>query len=153
MAILLSKHAAGTIASPVPAGAELVVCRASYTLTADVAANDLIQMMNLPANAVPVDLILDTDDLDSGATGTVTVALANAGLTDIDTTASGGAGWLTAQSIQAATGVRADAAGLRAMSRCAASATANRPVVIKIVGETAAAAGAVIGLTLTYRAA
>lgn len=160
MATLKSDFATGAKASPSAAGAELIAVRASYTLVADVAANDLIQMMDLPANMVPVDVVLDCDDMDSGATGTVSVALGNdtlsAGVytaaTDISTANSGGAAWITAQSIQAATAVRGDAAGLRAMSRCA-SANRNRPVFVKIVGETAAAAGQVIGLTLLCRAA
>lgn len=152
MALLKSDFAAGAKASPAVTGAEIFAVRASYTLVNDVAAGDIIQMMDLPANAVPVDIILDTDDLDTGATGTVSVGLLNSGKTDLDTSASGGAAWLTAQSIQAATAVRADAGGLHAMARCAA-ANSNRPVGIKVVGETAAAAGQVIGLTLLCRAA
>jgi len=152
MALLRNNVALGVVPMPTPTDASLMAFRASYTLVADVAANDIIELGYLPADAVPVDLILDTDDLDTGATGTVSVGLLNAGKTDLDTTASGGAAWLTAQSIQAATAARADAAGLRAASRVAKSGV-NRPFGIKIVGETAAAAGAVIGVTLYYRLA
>lgn len=152
MALLRNNVALGTVAMPATIDVGLVAFRCAYTLVADVAAGDIIELGYLPADAVPVDLILDTDDLDTGATGTVSVALLNSGKTDIDTTASGGAAWLTGQSIQAATAVRADAAGLLAASRCAKSGV-NRPFGIKIVGETAAAAGAKIGVTLIYRAA
>lgn len=151
MALKKTDNANGVIPTPVAVGCELVVCRASFTLTADLAANDLIQMMDLPAGHVPVDIILDTDDL--GTTGAVSVGLANAGKTDIDTTASGGAAWLTGGDVAtAATGLRADAAGLRAMSRCAADQTANRAIVLKIATDTTATSGT-IGMTLLYRSA
>lgn len=152
MPLFRNNVALGSVNMPAPVDGSLVAFRCAYTLVSDVAANDIIELGTLPADCVPVDLILDTDDLDSGATGTVSVGLLNTGKTDLDTTASGGAAWLTAQSIQSATAARADVAGLRAASRCAKTST-NRPFGIKIVGETAAAAGAVIGVTLIYRAA
>lgn len=151
MALQKTDYAKGVIPTPVAAGCEVVVCRAEFKLSADLAANDLIQMMDLPAGHVPVDLILDTDDL--GTTGAVSVGLANSGKTDIDTTLSGGAAWLTGGDVAtAATGLRADAGGLRAMSRCAADQAANRAVVIKIATDTTATTGT-IGLTLLYRSA
>lgn len=149
MALKKTDYANGVIPTPVAAGCELVVCRASFTLTADLSAGDLIQLMDLPAGHVPVDIILDTDAL---AAGTVSVALLNAGKTDIDTAASGGAAWLTGGAVTAAGGLRADSAGLRAMSRCVPSQSANQPVGIKIVTDTTAVSGT-IGLTLLYRSA
>jgi len=151
MALKKSAHALGQIPTPVASGCEVVVCRASFTLTADLAASDIIQLMDLPAGHVPVDLILDTDDL--GTTGTVSVGLLTSAKDDLDTTASGGAAWLTGGDVNtAATGLRADAAGLRAMSRCAASQNANRPIGIKLATDTTATSGT-IGVTLLYRSA
>lgn len=151
MALNKSAHAKGIIPTPVAAGCEVVVCRAEFALSADLAANDIIQMMDLPAGHVPIDIILDTDDL--GTTGAVSVGLLNSGKTDLDTTASGGAAWLTSGDVAtAATGLRADAGGLRAMSRCAADASANRAIGIKIATDTTATSGT-IGLTLLYRSA
>lgn len=151
MALKKTDHANGVIPTPVAAGCEVVVCRASYTLTADLAANDIIELMTLPAGHVPVDIILDTDDL--GTTGAVSVGLLNSGKTDLDTTASGGAAWLTSGDVNtAATGLRADAGGLRAMSRVVADQAANRPVGIKIATDTTATSGT-IGVTLLYRSA
>lgn len=151
MPLQKSAHAKGVIPTPVANGCEVVVCRASFTLTADLASGDIIQLMDLPAGHVPVDLILDTDDL--GTTGTVSVGLLNTGKTDLDTTASGGAAWLTAGDVNtAATGLRADAGGLRAMSRCAADGNANRPIGIKLATDTTATTGT-IGVTLMYRSA
>jgi hypothetical protein len=151
MALKQSAHARGIIPTPVAAGCEVVVCRASFALSADLAIGDIIEMMNLPAGHVPVDIILDTDDL--GTTGAVAVGLLNSGKTDIDTTASGGVAWLTGGDVAtAATGLRADAGGLRAMSRVVADQAANRPIGIKITTDTTAVSG-IIGVTLLYRSA
>lgn len=146
MALKQSAHARGVIPTPVAAGCEVVCCRAVIDLTGDLSANDILQMMYLPADHVPVDLIVDSDDL--GTTGAVSVGLANADLDDID-----GAAWLTSGDVAtAAAGLRADSAGLRAMARCAADKSADRPVVIKIATDTTATSGT-IGLTLLYRSA
>lgn len=149
MALQKTDHASGKFPTPVASGSETVVCRAEFKLSADLAANDIIQMMDLPAGHVPVDIIVDTDDL--GTTGTVSVGLLTTDKTDLDTAASGGAAWLTGGDVAtAAAGLRADSGGLRAMSRCAASNTANRAIGIKIATDTTATTGT-IGLTLLYR--
>jgi len=55
-----------------PEGAnDVVAVRAEYSLAAALVINDLIEMVVLPANCVPVDFILDADDLDTG-TPTIT---------------------------------------------------------------------------------
>lgn len=146
MALKQSQHALGYQATPIPFGPSLCACRMSYTLTADLAASDIIHMGFLPANCVPVDLILDNDDLDSSTTGTVSAGLLNDAKDNLT-----GSAWLTTASVQtAANGARADAAGLYAMSRLAAT-NSHRAVGLKIVGETNATTGT-IGLTLIYRA-
>jgi hypothetical protein len=149
MALKQSAHARGVIPTPVAAGCEVVVCRASFTLTADLSAGDIIEMQGLPAGHVPVDIIFDNDALGAG---TVSVGLLNAGKTDLDLTASGGAAWLTGGAVTAAGALRADAAGLRAMSRCPANQAANQSVGVKIVTDTSATSGTV-GVTLLFRSA
>lgn len=149
MAILKSAHALGTKATPVPTGSELVVCRATYTITADMGTSDAIQMMDLPANCIPVDIVLDFDALGAG---TVSVGIADSNGTAVDTSASGGAAWATGVAVTSAGSSRGDAGGLKAMSRVTASATANRPVIVDVVTDTSATSG-VVGLTLMYRAA
>jgi hypothetical protein len=139
MAILLSKHATGAVASPVPAGAELVCTTATYTLTADMGTADVIQMMDLPANCVPVDLILTFPAL--GGSGSVAVGLGDG--STVTTT------WLGTTAVATAGSARADAAGLRTMATTVPSATANRPVYIDIIADTTAASGT-ITLTLFY---
>lgn len=146
MALKQSLHALGTIPMPIPSGPGLVAVRSTYTLTADLAANDIIEMGLLPANCVPVDLILDNDDLDSGTTATVSVGLLTSNKGDLT-----GALWLTDSTAlrSAATGTRADALGLHSMSRVAATGT-NRSYGLKITADTNATSGTV-GLTLIYR--
>lgn len=149
MSLKKTDYATGAIPTPVAVACEVVACRASYTLTADLSVGDIIQMMDLPAGHVPVDILLDADAMGAG---TVSVGLANAGKTDLDTTASGGAAWLTGGAVTAAAGLRADAGGIKALSRVVADQAANRAVAVKIVTDTTATSGT-IGLTLFYRAA
>lgn len=149
MALKQSAHARGVIPTPVATACEVVACRASFTLTGDLAVGDIVEMMSLPAGHVPVDILFDGDAMGAG---TVSVGLLNADKSDLDTAASGGAAWLTGGAVTAAAGLRADSAGLRAMSRCAPSQAANRPIGIKIATDTTATSGT-IGLTLLYRSA
>lgn len=148
MALKQSLHALGTIPMPIPNDAGLVAVRTTYTLTADLAANDIIEMGLLPANCVPVDLILDNDDLDSGTTATVSAGLLASNKGDLT-----GALWLTDSTAlrSAATGTRADALGLHSMSRVTATGT-DRSYGLKITADTNATTGTV-GMTLIYRAA
>jgi hypothetical protein len=138
MAILLSKHATGAVASPVPAGAELVCTTATFALTADMGTADVIQMMDLPANCVPVDLILTFPALGAG---TVAVGLGDG--STVTTT------WLGSTAVTSAGSARADAAGLRTMATTVPSATENRPVYIDVLTDTTATSGTVT-LTLFY---
>lgn len=144
MALHKTSHAKGVIPVPVAVACEVVAHRASFKVSAALALNDIIHMTNLPAGHVPVDIIVDADDL--GSTGDVSVGFLNDAKTDLDGTA-----WITAGDA-AAGGLRADAAGLRAMSRVVPDQGADRAVGIKIVEATTATSGE-IGLTILYRAA
>ena len=144
MSLTQSLHALGTIPMPLPTGPGLCAVRTTYTLTADLAVNDIIEMGFIPENCVPVDLILDTDDL--GSTGTMSVGLLSSDKTSLDAT------WLAASDVNtAATAYRADAAGLLAMARTAATNT-QRPYGVKVAVDTTASSGTV-GLTMVYRLA
>lgn len=146
MALHKTSHAKGVIPVPVAVACEVVAHRASFKVSAALALNDIIHMTNLPAGHVPVDIIVDADDL--GSTGDVSVGFLNDAKTDLDGTA-----WITAGDVNAAAGgLRADAAGLRAMSRVVPDQGADRAVGIKIVEATTATSGE-IGLTILYRAA
>ena len=141
MALKRNAVSLGKVAMPEINGSGLVAFRMSYTLTADLAAGDIIDLGFLPADAVPVDLIFDHAALGAG---TVSVGLLNEGKTDLTGTA-----WVTAVAVTAAGASRADAGGLRAMATLAATEL-NRSVGAKIVTDTSATSGE-IGLTLYYR--
>jgi len=151
MALHKTSHAKGVIPVPVAVACEVVSHRAKFSVAAGLALGDIILMTFLPAGHVPVDVMVDSDDL--GSTGDVSVGLLNADRTDIDTVASGGAAWITSGDVNAAAGgIRADAAGLRALSRVAPDQDSDRAVGIKIAEATTATSGE-IGLTILYRAA
>lgn len=153
MANRFTDFSLGGQSTPIASGSDLVASRAQYTLPtvspAILAAGDLIFMQTLPAGHTPVDLVLDWDAM--GGSCTFSIGIVNAGLTDIDTTASGGVAWLTTVSAVSAGAARADAAGLRAMTRVPVDATNNRQIVVKAVAASANTSG-VVGLTMLYRA-
>lgn len=66
---LSNKAQPGVAPKFLPAGA-IAVC-ASYAFASAPSLNDLVQMMKIPAGATVVDMILDSDDLDSNGTPTM----------------------------------------------------------------------------------
>ncbi len=129
-----------------------VTVRFEYSLSAALVVNDIIYMGDLPAGHLPVDLMVDTDDLDTGGSPAIVLqaGILNAGKTDIDATASGGAEWLGSSTVGQAGGM-ARMAG-KAMSRVAVDDTNDRAMGIKV--STAPATGATsgkVGFTITYR--
>ncbi len=52
---------------------QLTINQGKYTTTAALASADTVAMCKLPAGHVPVDLIVDTDDLDTNGTPTLTM--------------------------------------------------------------------------------
>lgn len=59
-----------------PSGAhDVVAVRADYALSAALVVNDIIEMLELPPGMVVVDVILDTADLDTGTTITLSVGI------------------------------------------------------------------------------
>jgi len=127
--------------SPDAAG-EVYAVRGEIALAAALALNDVIEMVKLPADCVPVDFIIDTDDLDSGATPALAMA--------VGFTAGTNAEFRAAAVGQAAGLVRMDSV----LAPRIAPTTADRVVGLKVT--TAPATGATtgtIGFTLQYRAA
>lgn len=144
MALVQNDIALGSEMMPEVNGSSPVTKRMVYTIEADLALNDIIEIGNLPAGAVPVDAVLDHPAM--GASSTAAFGLLNAGKTDLSGTA-----WIAAADVAAEGAVRADDAGLRAMALITAVEGENRPVGIKITADSSAVAGD-IAVTLTYRA-
>lgn len=152
MTIYQTDYAKGVRQMPVAKGSELLAVRMKFALVAALAAADVIEFGFLPEDHVPVDYVIDNDDLDSGATITADVGLLTAAGTAVSAAAAdGGAKWLTAS-----TGLRA--AGLTgptgvAHTRVAPSATSRRKVGMVIAAGPSTATTGEIGVTLFYRAA
>jgi len=147
-------YANGVKRMPEAQGAEVVVARMSFDLTAALALDDIIRLGALPPGHVPVDAFIDSDDLDSNGSPAIDLELGilNAAEDDIDTTASGGAAWTGTDDIIAQSGglSRADIA---AITRVVPDASAEQMMGIHVT--TAPATGATsgtIGVTVLYRA-
>lgn len=142
----------GTRPMPVSSGSDVLAVREKIALTVSPGAGDILAMLDLPADHMPVDVILDTDDLD-GATPTLTldVGVLNAAKTDIDVTApSGGGKWITASTIGQTGGlVRPTTKEITRVT----PTVANRKVGVRVAAAATNFQAGDVGLTLLYRAA
>lgn len=155
MALKQTEHATGQICAPTPCGAgDVVSYRASIALaTGDLTLNQIIEMGPLPANCDLVDVILDTDDLDSGSAA---IAL-DAGIMDGEVGEllddSGDARTVDASILSAVT--TAGAGGVvrptLATAFRIARSDVDRSIGIKIHTAPATAQAGTIGLTVIYR--
>jgi hypothetical protein len=113
----------------------------SYTFTADLAANDVINMFKIPAGARVVDMGIDSPDLDSASAGALTVgwAISADGLVAADDD-----GFLTTQDVHTAgkTGLMS-AALVSANPGKLKSFASEVQVQVKISGETDATSGTI----------
>lgn len=146
---------------PTPFGAEVVSVRLEISIplssadydVADIANSDIWFLGFLPANCVPVDFVLDADDLekDAGNELTLSVGLLNDPVAPTDI--SGTAWMVESNAGQTGTIERPSTA---TMSRVAATG-ADRAFGIKVVAdpEVDQTTGGpfVVGVTLSYRAA
>lgn len=74
MALIQSKYAKGTEALSYPSNAgEAVAIRFSHQLTANPAAGDILDLACIPSNCRVVDVVLDSDDLDTNGAPTMTM--------------------------------------------------------------------------------
>jgi hypothetical protein len=96
-----SLYAQGRLPTPISQGSDVVALpfECDIPATGDgTAINDIIEMGNLPAGHVPVDVIFSATDLDTNGAPAhaVSFGVLNAGKTDISTDAAdGGAAWQT----------------------------------------------------------
>jgi len=143
-------YAKGIRPVPTPQGGEVVSIRAAVAVTTALASADIIEFAELPHDCVPVDFVLDVDDMDSGAALAISVGLLNTGKTDLSTAAAdGGAVWI-ATSSAAQTGVIARPT-TKSLWRVT-PATSDRMVGAKITTVAATAVAGTIAGVLSYRA-
>lgn len=144
----------GSKPMPTPSGGEIVACRMTLDLaTGDLALNDIGQIGWLPAGCVPVDLLVDATDMDTGAAAVVfTVGLLNAAKDAISTAAEDGGGAWAATTASNTAFIQRPTPTLNNMAKVTASSSDRALGVLVSTAPTTAAAGT-LGVTLTYRAA
>jgi hypothetical protein len=140
-------------AQPVtPAGAELCSMRFSLALpVGDLALNNAGYIGILPARCIPVAVLVDGTDMDSGVAAMVlSVGILNAAGTALSTAAAdGGAAW--GATVATNTAFQQQVLG-QPMAAVAASDVDRRMGIAVTAAPTAAVAGT-LGLTLIYRSA
>lgn len=147
--ITQSDYHTGVKPMPVAQGAEVLCVRDSATWPSTKSLSDLLALMPLPADHIPVDIIVDSDDNDTGTSETISVGLLNAGKTDLSTTTNdGGAVWISASTVSQAGGIVRPTT--KAITRVAPSRS-TRYIGVKLAAAGSATAG-VVGVTLLYRA-
>lgn len=154
MSLLKTKHANGVYPMPTASDSDVLAIRMEYSLAAALALNDVIYMGDLPANHLPVDFMLDTDDLDTNATPLITLGVGIINATDNGLSAAaadGGAGWLLASTVAQAGGMARPTTNI--MSRVTNAETARRLGVHVSAAPATGAATGKVGLLLQYRAA
>lgn len=136
-----------------PAGAENVSVRFSLALTTgDLAINSAGQIGILPAGCVPVQLLVDASDMDSGAAALVLSVgiLDTAASTLLSTTAANGGGaW--GSTAAAATEFQQQVLG-RPIALVQRS-DVDRLIGIRVLTAPTVAVAGTLGLTLVYRSA
>ena len=151
MSLLKTKNALGVYPMPSADGSGVIAVRMEYSIAAVLALNDVIYMGDLPANHVPVDFMLDSDDVSAGADVVMAVGIINATDNGLSTEAAdGGAAWLSGSTIGQAGGMARPTTNV--LSRVAASESSRRVGVHISTAATTTTTGKV-GLMLQYRAA
>ena len=137
-----------------PQGAEVVTERFTIALgTGDLDASDIGAFAKLPAGCIPVDMMVDMTDMDSGAAalvltfGVLTTAAATALSTE---TADGGGAWGATTAVNAAATQRLTLTGNNMMN-VVADQDADRLVGCIVTTEPTTAVAGTLGLTMSYR--
>ncbi len=155
MALRQTLVALGITPMPTPKGSEVVSVRFQYNSAdfANLALNDVVELGFLPEECMPVDWVLDADDLDSNGTPTIVLdfGILNAGKTAVSTAAAdGNAKWLASSTIAQAGGVVRPTTV--ATWRCTPSTSRRSLGLVATTGPATFQAGKV-GVTFRYRAA
>lgn len=149
MANLKGVQATNAALYPIPSAdkqTDLIPIFGDYTLTGSEASGDIVEMCPLPAGYVPVDAIVDTEDL--GATMTADVGVMS-GAWGASGTRTMGAEFMTGKAFGTVGIYRADVSGMGRI----APATTDRSIGIKFTTATTPTAGAKVRLTVLARPA
>lgn len=150
-AVLQSKQIVANQPAVTGGGAhDLVALVGDYTLSAALVVNDLIEFVELPPGYVPVDVILDCPDLDTGTAAVVQVGLMAGDVGDTTLASrTTGAEFIAASTVGQAGGIARMA--VTAGSRVAPS-TSRRSIGLKVAtAPTTSATSGTIRLTVLAR--
>lgn len=152
MPILKNDFSNGIKMQPIGADSDVVSMRLEYDLAAALVLNDVLDLGFLPAGHVPVDVMMLSDDVDTGATPLIILScgILNAAKTAISSAAAdGGAAWIVSSTVGQAGGlVRPTTVAIGRV------ATSESPRSVGIHITAAPATGTAtgkIGLILSYR--
>jgi len=135
-----------SILSPHSAG-EVYVCDDKVVLPDTIVTDDIVKMGHLPADCIPIDLIIRTEELDSNATDTLrfTVGLLNDAGDDLVS----GSELLVGAQAEAVKTIRGDGAGFLSITRDKVN---DRILAIKVTATAATAVSGTIRAAMIYRA-
>lgn len=154
-----SSICSGKNPAQVPAGAETITQYAEVAVaTTDIDASDMIELGVLPANCVPCGYVLDSTDLDTNGTPTITFdfgIIDTAGTAISTAAADGGDEWIDGSTLPQAGGIAEDtaSAALWRVLRDVTPVDYDRKVGIKVATGAATAAAGTVAMELKYRAA
>jgi hypothetical protein len=167
MATKQSLTCSGSKPAPIPTGMEEINVRESVATTAaDIAINNVVQLLVLPANCVPTEYLLDITDLDTGTPailldfGLLTTSVNASGQRVNGTTisiaaADGGDEWIDNSTLAQAGGIALDTASA-ALHRVLMAVTPvdyDRVVAVVVAVAATGALAGTIACELGYRAA
>ena len=144
-----SDEAKGIVGVPYPfcAGA---VCAHRFQLAVptDMAVGDILELGVLPKGCVPVDLIVEADDIDSGTAAiTFDIGMMSGDAGDNDASRTVGAEFFSGTTLGQAAGIVRPT--LKTAQRIAV-ADSDRSIGVKMTHVPGTAAAGVVGLTLLY---
>lgn len=150
MAVIQSKFAKGNVGFPFPAFAGHVVAkRFDHAFSSAPAVNDILELAALPAGARVVDMVLESDDLDSNGTPLVSfdVGIMSGNWGDESQSRTVGAEFFSADTVARAGGVSRPT--LRTAFRTA-PASNDRSIGLKIAAAAATFQAGTVALTVSY---
>lgn len=150
MAVIQSKFAKGVKGVPFPAFAgHVVAMRFDHAFSAAPSANDILELACLPAGARVVDMVLDSDDLDSNGSPLISfdVGFMSGNWGDESQSRTVGAEFFSGDTVARAGG--SSRPSLKTAFR-SAPASNDRSIGVKIAAAAATFQAGTIGLTVSY---
>lgn len=150
--LIQSNAAKRNLGTPYPHySGEVCAFRETVTIPVTAAANDIFEILSLPPGCRPVDIKIDSDDLDTDASPTVTidVGIMSGTFGDNDATRTVAAEFFSGSTVAQAGGVASPT--LKGAYRVASSSS-ERAIGAKINAAGTTKAAGTFGITLFYTA-